>query len=332
MGRQLRILFPGAVYHVTSRGNERKNIFKDDMDRKMLLKLVSRAMKKFGFKVFAFVLMTNHYHFLFKCENTNLPLIMQFINTGYGIYFNRKYKRSGHLFQGRYKSILVEHGPDIKEVVRYIHLNPIRAGMVEKLTEYEWSSHGQYNGTRENGIAAPEHVLVYFSETMKDAAEKYEEYMAEGSWKDKDGDVIGAYGRYIIGGDDFIKKIKLMIKDRKLCAEIDNRNDLKKAYPAHEIINSAARYYGMTENELITKKGKWNPGKRVLIYLLNRDGGLNNTAIAGLLNCLHSSGIGRIILKVSKEITVGKHARIEVNGITKIYSRQNEVVNSQLKV
>jgi hypothetical protein len=88
----------------------------------------------------------------------------------------------------------------------------------------------------------------------------------------------------------------------------------------------------MTENELITKKGKWNPGKRVLIYLLNRDGGLNNTAIAGLLNCLHSSGIGRIILKVSKEITVGKHARIEVNGITKIYSRQNEVVNSQLKV
>jgi REP element-mobilizing transposase RayT len=126
MGRQLRILFPGAVYHVTSRGNERKNIFKDDMDRKMLLKLVSRAMKKFGFKVFAFVLMTNHYHFLFKCENTNLPLIMQFINTGYGIYFNRKYKRSGHLFQGRYKSILVEHGPDIKEVVRYIHLNPIR--------------------------------------------------------------------------------------------------------------------------------------------------------------------------------------------------------------
>ena len=85
-------------------------------------------------------------------------------------------------------------------------------------------------------------------------------------------------------------------------------------------------------NELITKKGNWYPGKKVLIYLLDRDGGLNNTAIAGLLDGLHSSGIGRIILKVSKEIASGKHAKIEVKGIAKFYLQQNEVVNSQLKV
>jgi REP element-mobilizing transposase RayT len=187
MGRQLRIIFPGAVYHVVARGNERKNIFRDDMDRRMLLKLAGEAKRKFGFKLFAFTLMSNHYHFLFKCENANLPLVMHYMNSNYGIYFNRKYRRYGHFFQSRYKSILVEHGPNIMEEVRYIHLNPIRAGMVDKLTEYEWTSHWQYNGARDNGIAEPEHVLKYFAESHKEAVEKYEAYMADGSRRDKDG-------------------------------------------------------------------------------------------------------------------------------------------------
>jgi putative transposase len=320
MVRQLRILFPGGVYHVTSRGNERKNIFRDEMDRKMLLKMVGVAKKKFGFKIFAFILMSNHYHFLFKCERTNLPLIMQYINTGYGVYFNRKYKRFGHLFQGRYKSILVEHGPDIKEVVRYIHLNPIRAGMIEKLTEYEWSSHWQYNGEREKGIVEPEHVLIYFSDDKKEAVEKYEAYMAEGSRRDKDGDEIGPYGRYIIGSDDFVRKIKLMVKNRKLSIEITNRKDLKKVYAASEITKATAGYFKISENDLITKKGRWNPGKRILIYLLARDGGMNNAGIAALLNGLHYSGIGPIIAKVDKEIAAGKSARREVREIAEVYA------------
>ena len=319
MGRQLRIIFPGAVYHVVARGNERKNIFRDDMDRRVLLKLTGEAKQKFGFKLFAYTLMSNHYHFLFKCENTNLPRLMHHINSNYAMYFNRKYKRLGHFFQSRYGTTLVEHGPCLMEEVRYIHLNPIRAGMTDKLTEYEWTSHLQYNGSRDKGIAEPEHILKYFSETRKDAVEKYEAYMADGSIKDRDGERIGPYGKYILGSEDFVRKIKLMLKDRKLSVEIANRTVLNKVYPTADIVRATAGYYKMTEKELITKKGRWNPGKRILIYLLSKDGGMNNTAIAALLNGLHHSGIGPIISKVSREIAEGKRAKKDAKLISRKY-------------
>ena len=319
MARQLRILFPGAVYHVTSRGNERKNIFKDDMDRKMLLKIVGEAKGKYDFKIFAFTLMSNHYHFIFKTEKTNLSLIMQHINTSYGIYFNRMYKRNGHLFQSRFKSILVEHGPDIKEVVRYTHLNPIRARMCDKLTDYPWTSHHQYTMTREKGIADVEHILEYFGDTRKKAIAAYEEYMADGSWKDKDGDRIGAYGKYILGSEDFIRKIKLMIKDDKLADEIANKSQLKNIISPDVIAKAAAGYYGKKEDEIKFKKSKWNPGRKVLIYLLARDAGMKNTEIAQYLGGVHHSGIGKMKSIVGEEILQKKKMRDEVRRISEQY-------------
>jgi len=320
MSRQLRILIPGAVYHVTSRGNERKNIFRDDMDRNMLLKTIGEVKKKYDFKILAFVLMNNHYHFLLKTEKANLPVIMQYMNTSYGIYFNRKYRRNGHLFQSRYHSVLVEYGPEIKEVVRYVHLNPIRANAVETLPEYEWSSHLQFAGIRENGIADPEYVLKYFNDSSKKAVEEYEEYMADGSWKDKDGDRIGAYGGYILGSEDFVKKIKLLIKDKSISAEIANRTKLKNVYDADEVIAAIAGYYKQTKNELLVKKGRWNRNKRILMYLLSKDAGKNNTEIGMLLGGIYNSSIGRTITRVVREIVDSKKTRQEITKIAALYA------------
>jgi REP element-mobilizing transposase RayT len=306
MCRQLRILIPGAVYHVTSRGNERKNIFKDDADRNMLLKTLGEVKNKYDFKILAFVLMNNHYHFLLKTEKPNLPVVMQYLNTSYGIYFNRKYRRSGHLFQSRYHCVLVEYGPNIKEVVRYVHLNPIRVNAVETLPEYEWSSHLQFSGIRESGIADPEYVLRYFNDSSKKAIDEYEAFMADGSWKDRDGDRIGAYGGYILGSDDFIKKIKLLLKDKSITAEIANRARLKNVYGVEEIMAAAAGYYGQTTQELINKKGKWNRGKRILMYLLSRDAGKNNAEIGRLLGGIHHSSVGRTVARVIREMRGSK--------------------------
>jgi REP element-mobilizing transposase RayT len=319
MGRQLRILIPGAVYHVTSRGNERKNIFRDDMDRNMLLKTVGEVKNKYDFKILAFVLMNNHYHFLLKTEKPNLPTIMQYLNTSYGIYFNRKYRRNGHLFQSRYHSVLVEYGPNIKEVVRYVHLNPIRANAVETLPEYEWSSHAQFSGIRENGIADPEYVLRYFNDSSKKAIAEYEAYMVDGSWKDKDGERMGAYGGYILGSDDFVKKIKLLLKDRSITGEIAHRTKLKNVYEADEIVTAVAGYFKQTKEELIEKKGKWNRGKRILMYLLSKDAGKNHTEISELLNGIHHSSIGKTIARVVKEIEEGKKTKQEINKIESQY-------------
>lgn len=319
MGRQLRILIPGAVYHVTSRGNERKNIFKDDMDRNMLLKTLGEVKSQYDFKILAFVLMNNHYHFLLKTEKPNLPVIMQYMNTSYGIYFNRKYRRNGHLFQSRYHSVIVEYGPDIREVVRYMHLNPIRAGAVETLPEYEWSSHGQYAGIRDGGIADPEYVLKFFHDSSLMAVEKYEAYMADGSWKDKDGDRIGAYGGYILGSEDFVKRIKLLIKDKSISAEIANRTKLKNVYAHDEIIAATAAYYSQTIDEIIAGKGRWNRSKRILMYLLSRDAGISNTEIGKLLGGIHNSSIGRTIAGVVEETLRLMKTRQEINDISGRY-------------
>ena len=133
MGRPLRIVVPGQAYHVMARGNERKNIFRNASDYRKFLKIIKDASDKYSFSLYAYSLMTNHYHLLIRIEHPNLSTIMQYINTRYGIYFNLRYKRNGHLFQSRFKSVIVEHGQFLLEVMRYMHLNPLRAGMVESL-------------------------------------------------------------------------------------------------------------------------------------------------------------------------------------------------------
>jgi putative transposase len=146
MARPLRILYPGAVYHITSRGNERKAVFKSIRDREKFLEYLESAVEKYQALIHAYCLMDNHYHLLLETPSGNLPRIMRHINGAYTTYFNVKRDRSGHLFQGRYKAILVEKDEYAKELSRYIHLNPVRGKMVESPEEYVWSSYQSYIG------------------------------------------------------------------------------------------------------------------------------------------------------------------------------------------
>jgi len=132
MARPLRIEFAGASYHITARGNERKDIFKSVRDRDRFLSCLESATERYGAVVHAYCLMTNHYHLLLATPSGNLSQIMRHINGAYTMYFNTKRKRSGHLFQGRYRGILVEADEYAKELSRYIHLNPVRAGIVRR--------------------------------------------------------------------------------------------------------------------------------------------------------------------------------------------------------
>jgi putative transposase len=146
MARPLRIQFPGAFYHITSRGNEKKEIFRSRKDRERLLFYVESAAERYGAVVHSYCLMTNHYHLLMETPGGNLSEIMRYINGAYTTYFNVRRKRSGHLLQGRYKSIVVDADEYAMELSRYIHLNPVRAGMVGKPEDYEWSSYRAYVG------------------------------------------------------------------------------------------------------------------------------------------------------------------------------------------
>ena len=141
MARPLRIEFAGALYHVTSRGNERRRIFRDDVDRKMFLTLLGQAVKRFGWSVTAWVLMSNHFHLVVQTPEANLSRGMHWINGTYAGWFNHRHKRSGHLFQGRFDGFLVEKETYFSELLRYVVLNPVRAKMVARPEDYRWSSY-----------------------------------------------------------------------------------------------------------------------------------------------------------------------------------------------
>jgi putative transposase len=149
MSRPLRIEFPGAFYHVTSRGNARKKIFLNDIDRVSFIETLAWVVERFGWICHAYCLMDNHFHLLIETPMPNLSLGMRQLNGVYTQRFNRRHKRVGHLFQGRFKSILVEQDRYLLELCRYIVLNPVRAKMVAASEEYPWSSYratvGEYD-------------------------------------------------------------------------------------------------------------------------------------------------------------------------------------------
>jgi REP element-mobilizing transposase RayT len=307
MGHSLRIPIPGMAYHVMARGNERKNIYRDISDRKKFIQILKEASELYDFKVYAYTLMSNHYHLLIRIDQPNLSQIMKYINGGYAVYFNWKYKRIGHLFHHKFKAVIVEHGPELQNCMRYIHLNPLRAGMIENLDEYPWTSHKQYRG-QEKGAAEPEHLLKLFSNDRLEAIAKYEKHMGEGGMKDKDGDTMYNFGKHAIGSEDFVRKIKLMFKEKDLSKDINNRKELKKVYGQDIIIKAVCGYYKITEDEL-KKKGGWNSKKPEAYYLLSRDGGLKNTQIAELFGKIHPSMVGRKINRISA--LIGHDARLK---------------------
>jgi REP-associated tyrosine transposase len=146
MARPLRIEFPGAVYHVTSRGDRRESIFVDDEDRQSLLEVVAQALSRFDAEALSYCLMGNHYHFVLHTRQANLSLLMRHINGVYTQTFNRRHDKVGHLFQGRFKAIVVDRDAYLLEVCRYVDLNPVRARMVRKPEAWAWSSYRAHVG------------------------------------------------------------------------------------------------------------------------------------------------------------------------------------------
>ena len=147
MGRPPRIQFPGAVYHVTSRGDRQEPIFRDAGDKQRLLDIIDRAMGKLDAEMFAFCLMGNHYHFVLHTRRANLSALMHHVNGEYTRAFNRRHGVTGHVFQGRFNAVIVARDASLLEVCRYVELNPVRAGLVGAVDQWQWSSYRAHVGT-----------------------------------------------------------------------------------------------------------------------------------------------------------------------------------------
>ena len=179
MGRKPRVHFPGALYHVISRGNQRQDIFLDDKDRTAYLSYLSEYKARYSIEVYAYALMRNHTHLLFEVHELPLSRLMQSLLFRYARYFNKRYGQGGHLFQGRYRAILCDKDAYLLELVRYIHLNPVRAKVVANPEHYLWTSHLSYLGKRKADFVDVDFVLEQFGKKRVLGREKYKEFILE---------------------------------------------------------------------------------------------------------------------------------------------------------
>lgn len=209
MTRPLRLEYPGAYYHITSRGNRREDVFVDTDDRSDFLHLLGDVCHRFHWKVYAYCLMMNHYHLLLVTPEGNLSKGMRHLNGVYTQHFNRRHQRVGHVFQGRYKAIVVEKDHYLMELLRYVTLNPVRAGMVEAVGEWPWSS---FNAMVSEHRAADwldrDQLLALFGSNRELAVLAYVEFINEGIGKPSP---WGKLSHQILLGDDaFISRFSGM--------------------------------------------------------------------------------------------------------------------------
>lgn len=219
MTRPLRIEYPGAVYHITSRGNEKKTIFKDDQDRENFLNTLQHVNKRYNWLCHAYCLMTNHYHLLVETPDGNLSLGMRQLNGVYTQLFNKRHKRNGHLFQGRFKGILIQKDSHLLEVCRYVVLNPLRAGMEESPGQWKWSSYRATAGKEKpHPSLTTDWVLGQFSGKRNKAEQEYRQFVKWGIGEKSI--MLDVKGQVILGEDEFVDSLADHLKKHQHVPEI----------------------------------------------------------------------------------------------------------------
>jgi REP element-mobilizing transposase RayT len=264
MARPLRIEYEGAMYHVTSRGNERKPVFKDDGDREVFLDTLHKVNKRYNFLCYAYCLMDNHYHLIIETPDGNLSKGMRQLNGVYTQAFNKRHHRVGHIFQGRYKSILIQKESHLLEVCRYVVLNPVRAKVIKEPEEWRWSSYrGMVGMGKPHLCLTRDWVLGQFSERRKVAEKKYREFVYAGMtgeriWKELKGQCILGKEEFVDGLINYVKgyaDIKEIPKSQRYVSRpklevLLSEDAINKKHQARERIKEAIEKYGYSQKEV----------------------------------------------------------------------------------
>ncbi len=304
MARPLRIEYPGAYYHVTSRGNERKAIFRDDRDREKFLELVKRAVEEFNVRVHGYVLMSNHYHLLVETPKGGLNRALRYLNGVYTQAFNRRHRRVGHLFQGRYKAIVVEKESYLLELSRYVHLNPWRVKKTEDPFHYAWSSLRSYMGKE----APPKwltmsEVLSYFGSNGR---RRYREFVRDGMdtgvktpWEE-------VRGQAVLGTEAFIEEVaeRHFPDERKRVGEETGIREVVGVKP-EVVIKAVTSHYGIKSEAIRSRAQESTEPRYVASYLMRRYGLMGLREIGQRVG-LHYSAVGNAIKQIREKPTASQ--------------------------
>jgi REP element-mobilizing transposase RayT len=287
MARPLRIEHPGALWHVTNRGNAQEDIFRSDEDRLTFLDLLGEAVRRFGWVVTTYTLMDDHFHLVFETPDPTLSRGMQWLQGKYAQWFNKRHKRVGHLFQGRFKAFLVEKEAYLLEVHRYAVLNPVRAGMVQRPEDYRWSSYRAIVGLDPAPPwLAVDHVLHQFAPDSTIAQAYYRAFVAE-----KIGDPRspweGLIGRLYLGNGSWLEKIKALIESKPRSDDHPREQRQICRPEMATIIPAVAQAFAVSEDEI--RQGHGGMAREVAAWLGCYEGILTRRAIAASLR-LRSQG------------------------------------------
>ncbi|WP_185906556.1 REP-associated tyrosine transposase [Teredinibacter haidensis] len=237
MARPLRLEFAGALYHITSRGNRREDIYLTDKDRELFLAVLTEACDRYNWVCHAYCQMSNHYHLLIETPDANLSKGMRHLNGVYTQRFNHNHTRFGHVFQGRYKAILVDKNGYLLEVARYIVLNPVRAGMVRHAKDWPWSSYRATIGqAKETGGLQTEWLLAAFGHQKTRAITAYKDFVRQGKGQPS---LWGTLKNQVyLGDEEFVEQMQQLIDGSKELSEIPSSQ--RRAAPKPLAWNEAA--------------------------------------------------------------------------------------------
>ena len=318
MARPLRVEYPGAYYHVINRGNAGEVIFKNDRDKEKFLEYLAIAVERFSVVIHSYCLMSNHFHLLLQTPEANLSKAIQWLNVSYAIYFNRKRQRQGHLFQGRFKAILIDADEYLVQLSRYIHLNPVQSNMVAKPAEYFWSSYPVFIGKRKkpDWLTTGE-VLGHFGKKKNTAIKHYKNFVEELNVSVSEDPHKAIFGGFILGNTSFIKWVQnTFLASQENIGEIPQLRKLKAQISSAEILQAVCMEYKCEQEQIVTKGRHHSQERGVGIYLARDLSGLTGKEL-GTIFGVSGAAITLRYKQFSKEIITNTKLRKRVRKIKK---------------
>lgn len=309
MARQLRLEFEGAIYHLLGRGNARQRIFASDRDRSQFLEFLRCSAERFDVAVHGFVLMANHFHLLAQTRRANLARWMHWLMVSYTVYFNLRHGRSGHLFQGRYKSFVVEGGDYLLGLSRYLHLNPVRGVVLgvgtpaerrARLRAYRWSSYPGYAGLKKQWkFVEEEMVLGELRGPVAGARLRYRRFAEEGLVREIENPFEAVRWQTVLGGETFVQKIQDRIEGlRPRRREIRAlRRGAVTAGP-EDVVGTVAKRYQVPAKRLLERGGYGLEARNVAMCMVWEKCGMSLRAIGELFGGIDYAAVAQRIRRI----------------------------------
>ncbi len=316
MPRRLRIQYPGAIYHVMARGNGRQDIVRDHEDSDRLQQELGRAVGRCGWKVYAFVILSNHFHLVLKTPRPNLARGMQTFLSTYANAWARRHRFCGHVFQGRYRTELVEDESYLWTVTRYVHLNPVRARLVEHPAAWRWSSYPGYanRGRRLDWVAADELLASWAGEFGgSDPAGVYRRYVTAGLEEPPPSPWLEARQGWILGSPDFVARLGDLV--RGVPSHVPRREArLLQGVGIEKVIEVVCRGYQVEESEL-SRRGSRHEARAALAYLARQHTTASHSELAERLGLSRPDSVPNLTRRFSRWLAQRHDVRQRLDGL-----------------